>query len=111
MQKKILLGAFLSFSTTLKAQNTFPSQGNVGIGTVNPTSSLHISKRGNQNGDIKLDDGRIVIGNVTDESIDGIYRTKILTDGPFRMKTTDYAYLLSTTNRFALQSVYGVSYG
>jgi len=77
----------------MNAQNTFPTTGNVGIGTSSPTNSLQINK-GTQNGDIKLNGGRLVAGNVSDELVAGKYRSKILTDGAFRMKTqNDYTFL------------------
>ena len=45
MNKKILLfGVCLTLGITTNAQNTFPSTGNVGIGTSSPTNSLQIEK-------------------------------------------------------------------
>lgn len=94
MNKKILLsGICLTLGLTMNAQNTFPSTGNVGIGTSSPTNSLQINK-GTLNGDIKLNGGRLVAGNASDELIAGQYRSKILTDGAFWMKTqNDYTFL------------------
>lgn len=92
MKKLLLLSTLLTSNSILYAQNTFPTQGNVGIGTNTPTSSLHIRK-GVLNGDIKLEGGRLIAGNVNDELVDGQYRAKILTDGAFFMKTNDIAFL------------------
>lgn len=94
MNKKRLLSAIcLTLGLVMNAQNTFPTTGNVGIGTSSPTNSLQIIK-GSQNGDIKLDGGRLVAGNTSDELIAGQYRSKILTDGAFWMKTqNDYTFL------------------
>ena len=37
------LFSFLSVATSVSAQNTFPSNGNVGIGTTSPSTSLEIT--------------------------------------------------------------------
>ncbi len=42
MKKRILLIALIGISFGIKAQNTFPTNGNVGIGTDNPTGKLDI---------------------------------------------------------------------
>ncbi len=42
MKKRILLIALIGVSFGIKAQNTFPTNGNVGIGTTNPTSQLNV---------------------------------------------------------------------
>src|SRR5437879_5325469 len=36
------LCSLLMIATSASAQNTFPASGNVGIGTVNPTTKLHV---------------------------------------------------------------------
>jgi hypothetical protein len=42
--KKIILVGFIAFSTIkANAQNTFPTSGNVGIGTLTPTQKLHVN--------------------------------------------------------------------
>lgn len=93
--KKILLltTVFVSFATN--AQNTFPGTGNVGIGTSTPSNSLHVVKdsKGVYNGDVKLDGGRLVLGNGVDELVNGEYRSKILTDGAIWMKSKSYPFL------------------
>lgn len=94
MKKKLLLFAvFVSF--TINAQNTFPTIGNVGIGTNSPTNSLHVVKdvKGNYNGDVKIDGGRLVVGDPIDELVDGEYRSKILTDGSIRIRGKNYPFL------------------
>src|SRR5690606_18252820 len=92
----LLLSVCLTFGLTMNAQNTFPTTGNVGIGTSSPTNSLHIIK-GSQNGDIKLDGGRLIAGNISDVLVDGEYRAKILTDGAMRMNSS-FPYFYMNTN-------------
>lgn len=55
MKKYILTLSFLAFIMNLSAQNTFPSNGNVGVGTVSPENKL----------DIISNNDRIAIRNAT----------------------------------------------
>ncbi len=43
MKTKFITGSLLAFTIMANAQNTFPSSGNVGIGTTSPTNHLHIA--------------------------------------------------------------------
>lgn len=91
----LLFGLSLSFSVATNAQNTFPTTGNTGIGTAIPQHSLHLKKTSTTNGDIKVDDGKITLGNVNDELVDGEYRSKLLTDGAVWMRSNFPFILLS----------------
>jgi hypothetical protein len=44
--RKIITLAFVAFSFSMMGQNTFPSSGNVGIGTTSPSSPLQIRQSG-----------------------------------------------------------------
>ena len=48
MRTKNLLLALIGMSFGIKAQNIFPTTGNVGIGTTNPNSKLHINSTGSK---------------------------------------------------------------
>ena len=67
---KYFVGQVISY----ECSKHFSSTGNVSIGTNSPTNSLQIEK-GTQNGDIKLNGGRLVAGNASDELIAGQYRS------------------------------------
>jgi len=41
--KKLILSALLLTSITATAQNTIPTNGNVGIGTMNPSAKLDVN--------------------------------------------------------------------
>lgn len=49
MKKRILLITMIGMSLSMMAQNTFPTNGNVGIGTTNPSEKLQI-----ENGVVKV---------------------------------------------------------
>jgi len=74
MKKVILLGLLLVVGSTVNAQNTFPSNGNVGIGTTNPTSSLHIKSSINQTN--VVDDGIALL-----KSLGGDYSIQLTSNG------------------------------
>ena len=89
MDTKTLFTAIIcTLGASLYAQNTLPTTGNVGIGTTSPTNSLQIRKTTTQNGDLKLDGGRLLVGNATDYILEGQYRSKILTDGGINVLST-----------------------
>ncbi|UOB16274.1 tail fiber protein [Abyssalbus ytuae] len=51
MKRVLLLALFLFSFFILNSQNTFPDNGNVGIGTINPTAKLEIAKTGTIGGE------------------------------------------------------------
>lgn len=93
MNSKVLLsGICFALGLTMNAQNTFPTTGNVGVGTASPQHSLHVKKTTTTDGDLKIDEGKITLGNVSDILMEGQYRAKVLTDGAFRMRS-DFPFI------------------
>lgn len=92
----LLVSAFSWGQIISPNSNIFPNTGNVGIGTISPTSALHIKKGTffNANGDVFVDGGKIRVGTTTEYPTDGEYRTKILSDGSIHIQTTNYPFLM-----------------
>lgn len=99
MKSKII--TLFLFSTIMSyGQNTFPTTGNVGIGTSSPTSSLQIKKTSSTNGDIKIEDGRLFIGNVNTNQLGSYNEVKFKIDGSSMLesKYPYYRAILDTPN-------------
>lgn len=95
--KKLTTAIICVFGVSIYAQNALPLTGNIGIGTTTPTNSLQIKKTTTQNGDVKVDGGKLFVGNATDYLLEGQYRSKILTDGGI--------YILSSHPFLRLQTI------
>lgn len=102
MKKQILLTILLGVSSvSLYAQNTLPSIGNVGIGISSPLHSLHVKKTLSQNGNIKLEDGIILMGDVIDDNLTQSYpeyKRKIISDGGIKMNSDGPYFSMATKN-------------
>ncbi|WP_234859279.1 DUF4200 domain-containing protein [Aquimarina aquimarini] len=61
MKKTILLIGLIGISFGIKAQNTFPTTGNVGIGTTTPKGSLHLSSPITSKNSVQNIDANLII--------------------------------------------------
>jgi len=77
MKKEISLIILIGFSFGLKAQNTFPSSGNVGIGTTSPNATLQVGNSNNsENPSIEIEIKRLSLAPVTHSGSDWFFTTR-----------------------------------
>ena len=103
MKNQILFITLIGLSFGIKAQNTFPTNGNVGIGTTNPTQKLDVS------GDALINGLTVGRGNrhIHSNTVIGIAALNSNTTGFCNTVIGNKALILNTEGYFNIATGYG----
>ncbi len=115
--KKILLLTITIGTFSAQAQNTFPTSGNVGIGTTQPSAGLDVNANMRVDSSIYVKDSVVIERNLTvDQDVKfkghlkvvdkAVFKDKAVVHGNFKLKSFENASL--SQDRFVLMNPNGV---